>query len=249
MASADGKPLMRCCTCRVEKRGAEFRAEVLGWREARGGDGRYGDGGWRRWRSRADRQCPCADPRERTDRRCDNHDANQRVRHGRENFRPAHGPIRAFYLCRGQPLGRAMATTRQGGPASGVDPEAPRLRQMTVRPSAPFHRLNIDRRAEVAIDPVAGIGPLTREFKRRDRRSFTHAKLDDPIARRRRDRMPSFRMPRLRTKVQSKRHFTTRRLGSRRMRDESAPTRCRTRLGRNRADPRGAGAIALLYAS
>src|SRR5580704_14423030 len=31
--------------------------------------------------------------------------------------------------------------------------------------------------------------------------------------------------------------------------DESAPTRCRTRLGPNRADPRGAGAIALLYAS
>src|SRR5580692_2441694 len=30
--------------------------------------------------------------------------------------------------------------------------------------------------------------------------------------------------------------------------DESAPTRCRTRLGRNRVDPRGAQALALLYA-
>jgi len=51
MGSAGGKPLMRCCTCGIEKCGAEFLTKVLGSRRARGSDGRYGDGGcWRRLR-------------------------------------------------------------------------------------------------------------------------------------------------------------------------------------------------------
>ena len=87
-----------------------------------------------------------------------------------------------------------------------------RLRRMTV-PSAPFDRLSLDRRAEVAVDPVARIGLPAREFKSRDCRSFADAKLDAAIARRRRNRMP-----RARTKVQSKRHIATRRFGSRRIR-------------------------------
>jgi hypothetical protein len=66
---------------------------------------------------------------------------------------------------------------------------------MTV-PSAPFYRLNVYRRAEVAIDPVAGIGLLAREFKSQDRSAFADTKLNASIARRRRNRMP-----RMRTKV------------------------------------------------
>jgi hypothetical protein len=64
---------------------------------------------------------------------------------------------------------------------------------MSVLPGAPFQRLNIDRRAEVAIDPVAGIGLLAREFKSRDRSAFADTKLNAAIARRRRDRMPRVR--------------------------------------------------------
>jgi hypothetical protein len=64
---------------------------------------------------------------------------------------------------------------------------------MSVLPGAPFQWLNIDRGAEVAIDPVAGIGPLAREFKSRDRSAFADTKLDAAIARRRRDRMPRVR--------------------------------------------------------
>jgi hypothetical protein len=87
-----------------------------------------------------------------------------------------------------------MVTTRERQPASGIDLWALRLRRMTVLPGAPFQRLNIDRGAEVAIDPVAGIGPLAREFKSRDRCSFGDTKLNVPIARRRRNRTPMMRM-------------------------------------------------------
>jgi hypothetical protein len=104
-----------------------------------------------------------------------------------------------------------MTAMWQRSPASGL--RALWLRRMTVLPGAPFDRLNVDRRAEVAVDPVARIGLSAREFKSRNRRSFANAKLDAAIARRRRNRMP-----RMRTKVQSKRHIATRRLGSRRMR-------------------------------
>jgi hypothetical protein len=58
-----------------------------------------------------------------------------------------------------------MSATLQGQPASGVDLWALRLRRMTVLPSAPFHGLNIYGRAEVAIDPVAGICPLAGELE------------------------------------------------------------------------------------
>jgi hypothetical protein len=110
-----------------------------------------------------------------------------------------------------------MTALWQRQPASGVDLQALRLRRMTV-PSAPFDRLNVYRRAEVAIDPVAGIGLAAREFKSRDRSSFADTKLDAAIARRRRNRMPWVRTkPWMRTKVQSKRHIATRRFGSRRM--------------------------------
>jgi hypothetical protein len=73
--------------------------------------------------------------------------------------------------------------------------------------------LNVYRRTEVAVDPIPGIGLLARKFESRDRSAFADAKLDASIARRRRNRMP-----RVRTKVQSKRHIATRRLGSRRRR-------------------------------
>ena len=163
-----------------------------------------------------------------------------------EDFRPADRPIRVLHLCRGQPPGSPMATTRQGQPASGVDLQALRLRRMTV-PSAPFHRLNIYRRAEVAIDPVAGIGLLAREFESRDR-SFL--------------RGHEARRPRLQGAVEigcqgmrcerkCKANAISQLVGLARDAcvDESASTRCRTRLGRNRVNRRGARAIALLYAS
>jgi hypothetical protein len=86
-----------------------------------------------------------------------------------------------------------MVATRERRPASGIDLWALRLRRMSVLPGAPFQRLNIDRRAEVAIDPVAGIGLLAREFKSRDRSAFADTKLNAAIARRRRDRMPRVR--------------------------------------------------------
>src|SRR5580700_903099 len=208
MVSAAGKPLMRCCACRIEKRGAEFLTEILGSRGARGGTGRYRDRGcWRRL-SWADRQCPCADARERTDDRRHNDDADQRVRHGRQGFAPPDRPIQVLDLYRGRQLGAAMAATRGGQPASGVDLRDLRLRRMLVLPGAPFYRFNLYRRAEVAIDPVAGIGLPAREFKSRDRSSNADTKLDASIARRRRNRMP-----RMRAKVQSKRHVATRRFG------------------------------------
>src|ERR1700676_5730955 len=104
-----------------------------------------------------------------------------------------------------------MTAMWQRQPASGVDLQALRLRRMTV-PSAPFDRLDIYRRAEVAIDPVARIGLPAREFKSRDRPSFADAKLDAAIARRRRNRMPWARTkpwvrtkPWMRTKVKRKR--------------------------------------------
>jgi hypothetical protein len=94
-----------------------------------------------------------------------------------------------------------MAATRRAQPAFAVDQQALRLRRMTV-PSAPFYRLNVYRRAEVAIDPVARIGLLAREFKSRDCGSFADTKLDASIARRRRDRMPWMQTkPWVRTKV------------------------------------------------
>jgi hypothetical protein len=73
---------------------------------------------------------------------------------------------------------------------------------MSVLPGAPFQRLNIDRRAEVAIDPVAGIGLLARKFKSRDCSAFADAKLNAAIARRRRNRVPWVRTkPWVRAKV------------------------------------------------
>jgi hypothetical protein len=242
MGSPTGKPLMRRCTGRVEKRGAESLTKVVGWRRACGEDGGCRVGGCRRRLRQADRQCPCADARKRTDGRGDNDDADQRVRHGRQGFSPADRPIQVFDLCRRRQPGTAMSATRQGQPASGVDLQALRLRRMTV-PSAPLYGSNVYRRAEVAVDPVAGIGLPAREFKSRDRRSHAHAKLDAAIARRGRDRMP-----RVRTKVQSKRHIATRRLACDACVDESAPTRCRTRLGPHCVYRRGAQALALLYA-
>src|SRR5580704_11905563 len=193
MDSPAGKPLARCCTCRIEKRGAELLTRVPGWRGDCGRDGRYGDGGSGRRRSQPDRQRPCAYARERTDCGCDNDDADQRVRHGREDFRPADGPIQRFQLCPGQPLGDPMVATRERRPASGIDLWALRLRRMSVLPGAPFQRLNIDRGAEVAIDPVAGIVLLARKFKSRDRSAVADTKLNAAIARRRRDRMPRVR--------------------------------------------------------
>jgi hypothetical protein len=89
-----------------------------------------------------------------------------------------------------------MTAMRHGQPASGVNLRVLWLRRMTVLPSAPFHRLDVYRRAEIAVDPVARIGLPAREFKSRDRRSFADAQLDAAIARRRRNRMP-----RMRTKV------------------------------------------------
>src|SRR5580704_5383689 len=100
-----------------------------------------------------------------------------------------------------------MTALWQRPPAFAVELRAQWLRRMTVLPSAPFDRLDVYRRAEVAVDPVARIGLPAREFKRRNRRSFANTKLDAAIARRRRNRMP-----RMRTKVQSKRHIATRRL-------------------------------------
>ena len=41
MGSADGKPLMARCTCRIEKRGTELLTGVLGARASRGGDGGF----------------------------------------------------------------------------------------------------------------------------------------------------------------------------------------------------------------
>jgi len=193
MDSPAGKPLMRCCTCRIEKRGAELLTRIPGGRGDCGRDGRYGDGGSGRRRSQPDRQRPCAYARERTDCGCDNGDADQRVRHGREDFRPPDGPIQRPHLCPGQPLGNPMVTTRERQPASGIDLWALRLRRMTVLPGAPFQRLNIDRGAEVAIDPVAGIVLLARKFKSRDRSAVADTKLNAAIARRRRDRMPRVR--------------------------------------------------------
>jgi hypothetical protein len=202
MGSPAGKPLMRCCTCRIEKRGAELLTRVPGWRGDCGGDGRYGDGGSERRRSQPDRQRPCAYARERTDCGCDNDDADQRVRHGREDFRPADGPMQRLHLGRGQPLGNPMVATQQGRAASGIDLRALRLRRMSVLPGAPFQWLNIDRRAEVAIDPVAGIGLLARKFKSRDCSAFADAKLNAAIARRRRNRVPWVRTkPWVRAKV------------------------------------------------
>src|SRR6202035_2647931 len=103
-----------------------------------------------------------------------------------------------------------MTALWQRPPAFGVELRALWLRRMTVLPSAPLDRLNVDRRAEVAVDPVARIGLPAREFKSRNRRPFANPKLEAAIARRRRNGMP-----RMGTKVQSKRHIATRRLGSR----------------------------------
>src|ERR1700685_3348704 len=218
MGSPAGKPLMRRCTCRIEKRGTELLTGVLGSQAAPGSDGNFGDRGWLRRRSQPDRQCPCADPRERTDRGCDHDDADQRVRHGRQAFSPADRPIQVLDLDPGRQPGTAMSATRQRQPASAVDLQALRLRRMTV-PSAPGYGLNVYRRAEVAVDPAAGIGLLAREFESRDRSPLADPKLDAAIARRRRNRMPWVRTkPWMRTKMQSKRHSATRRLGSRRMR-------------------------------
>jgi hypothetical protein len=121
MGSPAGKPLVRRCTGRVEKRGAEALTKVLGWRRARGEDGSCRVGRCRRRLRQADRQCPCADARERTDGRGDNDDADQRVRHGSQGFSPADRPIQVFDLCRGRQPGTAMSATRQRQPASGVD--------------------------------------------------------------------------------------------------------------------------------
>jgi hypothetical protein len=191
MDSPGRKLPMRCCTFRIEKRGAKVLAGVRALRGAHGGDG-----GWRRRPGQADRQRPCAYARERTDHRGDNGDTDQRVAHGRKGFPRPDRPIQVLNPSWRRQLGTAMAATRQRQPASGIDLWALRLRRITVLPSAPLHRLNIYRRAEVAVDPVAGIGLLARELESRDRRSFADAKLNASIARHRRNRMPG-----LQTKV------------------------------------------------
>src|ERR1700722_4590874 len=164
MDSPDGKFLMTRRTFRIEKRGTELITKILGSRTTGGSDGSFGDREcWRRL-GRPDRQCPGADTRERTDCGCDNDDSVQRIRHCRQAFSAADRPIQEFHLRR-RPLGTAMAATRQGHPASGVELWALRQRRMTTLPGAPFYRLNSYRRAEVAVDPVAGIGLPAREFK------------------------------------------------------------------------------------
>src|ERR1700720_4113283 len=43
MGSADGKPLVARCTCRIEKRGTELLTGVFSARVARSGDGGFAD--------------------------------------------------------------------------------------------------------------------------------------------------------------------------------------------------------------
>jgi len=217
MGAAEDMLLRTARAGRVEKRGAKVVTGISGARQARGSDMACSSdmaGRRRRRRHETDRKGASAYLCERSGCRRGGDDADQHVGDGRQ-VSPADRAggadradrlIRQFHCLRGRLPGARSATGRAQA-AFDFDRPGLRLQRMSVPPGAPFDRSNPDRRAEVAVDPVTGIGLLAGKLQRRDRGSVGDTKLDVAIARRRRNRMPM-----LQAEVKS--HFTTRRLRS-----------------------------------
>jgi hypothetical protein len=87
-----------------------------------------------------------------------------------------------------------MIAMRQRGRLIDLRLRTVRLRGFTALPNAPFYRVNCYPRAEVYIDPIAGIGLLTWEFESCNRPFFRDTQLNLLIARHRRNRMPMVQM-------------------------------------------------------